>query len=1108
MGFVLTESHLWFEIFRPREPHMPFTMKITQILLAAAVSALVCLGAQASDSAPTKLSGTVTDGAGRPVAGATVEYWSSTGIAYLPSDLELKKQAVTGTDGAYEFAVPRDTGFVVARKPGLAPAWQMLNPRFFPARDGQKLALLPPGTLVGLVLDESNRPLAGAEVSVSMAFSEMSLGNGGRTFNYLTGKPARDLFATRTDAAGHFRIENFPTNAAALFAVKLPGKTLRQSGDDYTSPETAGYRAGQEDIKLVMEPAGSVEGKIVCGGSNQPLPLARLTLQPDQPNYFSFAGLEPALSSADGTFRINDVAAGAYHVHAVFGTNSPADWVAESVPVSVESGQTARGVQLAATRGGVLEVVVLGETDRKPQPKITVSAYNNNSQSGATTDSTGVARLRLVPGDYQLSAFLESMPASQSSASVEADKTNRVEMEITAPQKITGIVRMPDGAPAAGVPVRMIGGFGAVADDLKTDANGKFELEWNQRQFPGQNESTVCVLARDLEKNLAAAQDLDEDSTNVDLKLAPGLTLFGRVEAGGKPVTNATAQLVFWSGNRGAWLQGFARTNTPGQYEIPALPPGRKYGVIVSAPGYGQKQNHNLDISAEPGRQELDVVELMPANLKLSGQVLDADDKPVAGCYVNLNGDGQPGGNTRTDREGRFKFDHVCEGSLQLSANDRGTFGNISAEGGDTNVILRLGQNFGSSPGAQTHKLRGVVTDAGGQPGSGAQVAVFPGNGGAHWIKTGAGGEYSLTWSIQQWQAQNGGAYLVVRDLARDLAAVEELPEDVTNLDVKLKPALALAGLVKNEKDAALPGAQVGLWFKAGNSYETLDEQSKPADTGGRFEIKCLPADGQYMVWASAKGYGKSQRQIEGDSDTNRLELEPFVLKPADRVIAGQVLKDDDKPASGVNVNLNGDGQPDGYMTTDSKGRFHFQVCEGHIQLFAYSQYGGGNAQATVEAGDTNIVMNLSSSPMGFRETPRRAALKGNPLPDLAGVNLAAAAAPAGQPVLLCLFDASQRPSRHVVHLLDQQAAALKQKNVCVLGVQAAIIGDDVFNDWKTASPVTFPVGRVTDKSDKSKWAANAPALPWLILADSSHRVVAEGFSADELDAQIQKITK
>ena len=245
---------------------------------------------------------------------------------------------------------------------------------------------------------------------------------------------------------------------------------------------------------------------------------------------------------------------------------------------------------------------------------------------------------------------------------------------------------------------------------------------------------------------------LTRTPANLDLKLAPGLTLVGRAEADGKPITNATAALVFWTGRSGMWLKGLARTNTAGQYEIPALPPGRRYGVIVSAPGYGQRQMNNLDISADAGRQELDPVELKPANLKLAGQVLDADDKPVAGCYVNLYGDGQPNGNTRTDREGKFTFAHVCEGSVQLSANSQRSYGSISAEGGDTNVVLQLGQNYSSARGATTHKLKGQVTEAGGQPIAGAQVAVFPNNG-TRWFRTGTNGEYSLTWSLQPWQS-------------------------------------------------------------------------------------------------------------------------------------------------------------------------------------------------------------------------------------------------------------------------------------------------------------------------------------------------------------------
>jgi sugar lactone lactonase YvrE len=290
--------------------------------------------------------------------------------------------------------------------------------------------------------------------------------------------------------------------------------------------------------------------------------------------------------------------------------------------------------------------------------------------------------------------------------------------EIPAPRKVVGIVHGVDGQPGAGVSVQIVG-FGPV----KSDANGKFDLEWNPQPF-GRNKPTTCVLVRDAEHNLAAAQDVDEDTGPLDLKLAPGLTLAGRAEFGGKPITNATATLIFFTGrsprDRVGWgLNDLTRTNLGGRFEIPAIPPGRKYGIIVSAPGYGQKTIHDVDSSGHAGRQELDPVELKLADLKLAGQVLDADDKPVAGCDVFLSGNDQPDANMRTDPEGRFAFNQVCAGTARLRAENRNSYGHISAEGGDTNVVLRL-VAFGvpvTQAGAQSIYTPYAFTNFAGLPG-------------------------------------------------------------------------------------------------------------------------------------------------------------------------------------------------------------------------------------------------------------------------------------------------------------------------------------------------------------------------------------------------------
>jgi len=83
---------------------------------------------------------------------------------------------------------------------------------------------------------------------------------------------------------------------------------------------------------------------------------------------------------------------------------------------------------------------------------------------------------------------------------------------------------------------------------------------------------------------------------------------------------------------------------------------------------------------------------------------------------------------------------------------------------------------------------------------------------------------------------------------------------------------------VKNSDGVPLPSAKITFWIKSGNSYDFLDQETAiPVNADGRFEIKCLPPEGQYMIAASASGFGKHQQQLSPDSETNHVELETFV---------------------------------------------------------------------------------------------------------------------------------------------------------------------------------------------------------------------------------------
>lgn len=120
-------------------------------------------------------------------------------------------------------------------------------------------------------------------------------------------------------------------------------------------------------------------------------------------------------------------------------------------------------------------------------------------------------------------------------------------------------------------------------------------------------------------------------------------------------------------------------------------------------------------------------------------------------------------------------------------------------------------------------------------------------------------------------------------------------------------------------------------------------------------------------------------------------------------------------------------------------------------------------------------------------------------------MGLTAEDAPAGKPILLCLFDTEQRPCRHLLQLLAEQRDQLRQKGLTVLAVQTAGATSESFKQWKGSNPMPFPVGRVTEEAGPAKWPTDLKSLPWLILTDAKRQVVAEGFPFEELEAKLKR---
>jgi protocatechuate 3,4-dioxygenase beta subunit len=283
----------------------------------------------------------------------------------------------------------------------------------------------------------------------------------------------------------------------------------------------------------------------------------------------------------------------------------------------------------------------------------------------------------------------------------------------------SGTVRYPSGAPAPGVRVEYYpghhGGAGQYAE-VMTDANGRYEIieQKDVVIYNGEIIETNSIMARDVERNLAAVREFHMATTNVDLVLQPAIILSGSVKnTEGVPIVGAELDLGFWDRMFHKLGAQRVKINELGQFSIPALPQGREYEIIdIAAKGYGSGGERLLAKDTRTNRYEFPTFVLKHADLKIAGRVLDEAGKPLAGAKVYFMGKGQsmnsedkwrqqPWCNTKTDGEGKFSFDTVCDAPLRIYADYHDPLnwristnlnggGGMPAQPGDTNIVIRL----------------------------------------------------------------------------------------------------------------------------------------------------------------------------------------------------------------------------------------------------------------------------------------------------------------------------------------------------------------------------------------------------------------------------------
>ena len=110
-----------------------------------------------------------------------------------------------------------------------------------------------------------------------------------------------------------------------------------------------------------------------------------------------------------------------------------------------------------------------------------------------------------------------------------------------------------------------------------------------------------------------------------------------------------------------------------------------------------------------------------------------------------------------------------------------------------------------------------------------------------------------------------------------------------------------------------------------------------------------------------------------------------------------------------------------------------------------------------------------------------------------------------GKKMLICFFDMNKRPSRNCLLQLDARTEERETHGIAVAAIHASAIDEEKLNLWVDKYGITLPIGMVQEDAEKIMLDWGVESLPWLILTDSEHTVLAEGFSLSELSEKIEQ---
>lgn len=441
-------------------------------------------------------------------------------------------------------------------------------------------------SLRGFVVDAFERPVADLQIWLGSPLDGAAVGGA----------------VTTTDAAGAFRLDHVQpgTLVAAFGAAGL------------SAPQP--WRGGDQPLRLELQPAGAIVG-LVLDAAGQPLADAQIAAgtTPEHSDDAFPGGVlaftvptQVLRTDAAGRFGPLWLPPGEHSVHARAAGHAPAVQIA----TVLAAGTTTMAMHLVAARRLTGRVLAAGAPCALAE--LVFRDLDRNHRVDLRTDALGEFALE-VPW-AATGALCARAPGHRPQRQPIAANTELTPLVLDLPpaRRLRGMLRFPDGAPAADFGVRCVTNPDSLLDESEqhttTAADGSFAVlaidggppRWTVR---GRGDPVWHALPP-----IAAVADGEAFVATVPFAWLPSAHLRGRcLGTDGEPLA---AGRVFLRCDRGiAWES--ARTDAAGQFAAGPLAPGT-YVVFVESQDPAQpclratdvvlraNAEHTLELRAEP----------------------------------------------------------------------------------------------------------------------------------------------------------------------------------------------------------------------------------------------------------------------------------------------------------------------------------------------------------------------------------------------------------------------------------------------------------------------------------------------------------------------------